>query len=230
MPERFQFPPALARLSAGIQAFRLLNYQREPNAMQELVEKGQSPEVLVIACSDSRVDPALITSAAPGELFMVRNVANLVPPYNPGGKLLGTSAAIEYAVRDLMVSHIIVLGHARCGGIQALIQAQAGNRPDRDFIGDWVEVAQHACDHYVHTPAVGVADPDGESDPIKRSALIERASVLGSLANLRTFPWLREREESGALCLWGWWFDLASGALWSTRQEDGAFAPVFDEA
>lgn len=228
MPERFEFPPALNRLSAGIQAFRLLNYQREPNPMRDLVEQGQSPEVLMIACSDSRVDPAMITNAAPGELFVVRNVANLVPPYNPTGKLLGTSAAIEFAVRDLNVGHVIVMGHARCGGIQALIRSQGGDRPDRDFLGDWVDLAQHACDHYVHTPAVGIPDPDAVTDPLERAALVERAAVLSSLANLRTFPWLREREEAGTLCLWGWWFDLSTGALWSTRQEDGAFAPVFE--
>jgi carbonic anhydrase len=197
--------------------------------MRELAEKGQSPAVLMISCSDSRVDPAILTDAAPGELFTIRNVANLVPPYQPGASLHGTGAAIEYAVRDLKVDHIVVLGHGHCGGMQALLNAADGVWPDRDFVGDWVAMALGACKHYVQ-------DEDTEGGlrevPIERLKahpdLVERASILGSLDNLMTYPWLAARVKAGNLVLHGLWFDLESGDLWATEPGRKQLLPIVD--
>jgi carbonic anhydrase len=225
--------PTLARLLSGIKGFQQRYYEKEPERMRDLVQLGQQPEVLLISCSDSRVDPALLTGAAPGDLFTVRNVANLVPPYRMDGKYDGARAAIEYAVRDLKVRHIVVLGHAHCGGIRALLGAVAGQKPPRDFIGDWVSIAMDACCHYVLNRLDG-ADGGGslgEADLEnlrEHQHLVERAAIRGSLANLATYPWLRERLDQGLLSLHGWWFDLETGDLWTTDAADASFLPVLD--
>jgi carbonic anhydrase len=251
--------PALAKLFEGIKGFKQRFYQQEPDRMRGLVEHGQRPEVLLIACSDSRVDPALLTGAAPGELFVLRNVANLVPPYqkmqawagymdvlkrdlaNPvpsyqqDGKYDGARAAIEYAVRDLEVRHIIVLGHAHCGGINALLSTVAGCKPPRDFIGDWVSIAMDACCNYILNPLSGDGDGQGQEtreidiDSLREHQhLVERAAIRGSLANLATYPWLKERLDAGQLSLHGWWFDLETGDLWTTDAGNTCFLPVLD--
>lgn len=227
--------PAIAKLLQGLQGFQQRFYQQQPQQMQQLVQAGQRPEVLLIACSDSRVDPALLTGAGPGELFVVRNVANLVPPYQLDGHYHGASSAIEYAVRDLAVKHIIVLGHAHCGGIKALLNTAAGERPPRDFISDWVSMAMDACCHYVSEQPAGLDAAMGgvlrEVD-IERLReypyLVERAAIQGSLDNLRTYPWLRERLDAGQLSLHGWWFDLETGDLWATNEDNSAFLPLLD--
>lgn len=198
--------PPIRRLVAGIRAFRARYYEARPERLRPLIEDGQSPQVLMIACADSRVDPALLMDAEPGELFVVRNVANLVPPYAPDAGLHGTSAAMEFAVRDLAVGHIIVLGHAGCGGIRALIE---GNHENREFIDDWVEVARVAAEFGGHDHAA-----------------VERAAISGSLQNLLTFPWIRERYASGALQIHGWWFDLEAGELWYTKVGGEGFKPL----
>ena len=126
------------RLIAGFKSFRQNYFEGRPEIYRDLVQHGQHPEVMVIACSDSRVNPSVITEAAPGQLFVVRNVANLVPPYTPDGHPHDTAAALEYAVRDLQVDHIVVLGHTHCGGIKRLCDG-ARNGPKREFIDDWVK-------------------------------------------------------------------------------------------
>lgn len=195
---------AIQRLISGIKSFRLEYYERRPERMQPLAIQGQRPKTLVIGCSDSRVDPALLTNAEPGELFVVRNVANLVPPFEPDGRHHGTSAALQFAVQDLEVSDIVIIGHSACGGIKALIDGAAGTGQPREFITPWVSIAARHCakligEHTDHTP-----------DP----ADCEKASIKGSLDNLMTFPFVRERVESGTLSIHGWWFELKEGQLW----------------
>lgn len=192
------------RLVAGFRGFHALYYEQRPERIRDLVESGQQPKVLMIACSDSRVDPAIVTNAEPGELFIVRNVANLVPPYAPDGNYHGTSAAVEYAVRDLKVEHIVVLGHSRCGGIRALMDAARGGEPRREFIGPWVSICEGACSH-------------DHSDEVERNA------VKISLNNLESFPWIRERMEKGSLTLHGWWFQIETGNLWELNRESGEY-------
>ena len=218
---------AIRRLMAGIKGFRARYYEKYPDSMRMLVEQGQKPEVLLIGCSDSRVDPALITQAEPGELFVVRNVANLVPPYQPDGHYHGTSAAIEYAVRVLEVGHVVVLGHAQCGGIRGLIGMQAGEQPPGDFIAPWVSIAQSACERYLAPNGSGENDRQAAAEWLRDSPhLVERAAVRGSVENLMTFPFIRERVEAGTLHLHGWWFDLDSGDLWAINSQTKMFEPV----
>lgn len=196
----------IAKLLDGFQSFRDTYFSETPQLFQTLSREGQKPGVLVIACSDSRVDPAILFNAAPGELFVVRNVANLVPPYQPDGQYHGTSAAIEFAVRDLEVSEILVLGHSSCGGIGALRDLARGHPENREFIGPWVAIAADACSAHADAREV------------------EQAAIRQSVANLRSFPWLAEREAAGKLALHGWWFDLEAGTLW--RLTETGFAPV----
>ncbi|AWK87106.1 carbonic anhydrase [Azospirillum thermophilum] len=216
---------AIRQLLAGIKGFRARYYERRPDSMRQLVTEGQHPEVLMIGCSDSRVDPALLTQAEPGELFVVRNVANLVPPYQPDGSYHGTSAAIEYAVKVLKVSHVIVLGHAQCGGIQGLIRLRTGQATDDDFVSPWVSIAGPACDPYIAGTSEEASQ--GDIDRLQQFPdVVERAAVRASVENLMTFPFVRERVEAGTLSLHGWWFDLETGDLWSIDPQTKIFLPV----
>lgn len=218
---------SIDHLVEGIQQFRANYFERNPEFMRHLVEAGQSPATLIISCSDSRVDPALLTGAKPGELFAVRNVANLVPPCAPDASLHGTGAAIEYAVRDLKVDHIIVLGHAHCGGIKAMLSAAGGEWPERDFIGDWVAMALGAAELYVEDAKAADGRSKVSLQRLKDNpALVERAAIAGSLNNLMTYPWIRERVEAGTLFLHGWWFDLDTGDLWKTEPGESRLLPV----
>jgi carbonic anhydrase len=203
-------------LVAGFKAFRVTNFEQRPALYEALVNNGQQPEVLMIACSDSRVDPALLLNAQPGELFVVRNVANLIPPYAPDDNYHGTSAALEFAVRDLKVGHIVVLGHSRCGGMDVLRKASLGERLDREFIAPWVSIAERACNCADHETLSG---PDG-------ARLVEQAALKVSLENLLTFPWVRERVEAGELQLHGWWFNLEKGQLWAAGNGDEPFVQL----
>lgn len=215
----------IRQLLAGIKGFRARYYERRPDSMRQLVTEGQHPEILMIGCSDSRVDPALLTQAEPGELFVVRNVANLVPPYQPDGNYHGTSAAIEYAVRVLKVAHVIVLGHAQCGGIQGLIRLRTGETLDDDFVSPWVSIAGAACDPYILRDGESVNAADAER-LLESPAKVERAAVRASVENLMTFPFVRERMEQGELSIHGWWFDLETGDLWAIDPDSKIFMPV----
>jgi len=219
MPNTARPSSAIDRLLAGVRAFRSAYYEQRPERLRPLVEAGQSPEVLVIACSDSRIDPALLTNAEPGELFVVRNVANLVPPYCADGTARGTSSAIEFAVRDLGVRHVIVLGHSGCGGIRALIDHNAGKPLGRDFIAPWVSMVAHVC-------AQIPRGPDFTRDPRKTARAIEQRAILASLDNLAGFPWLAERVTAKQLDVRGWWFDLETGELWEARTGTAKFARI----
>lgn len=200
------------QLIEGYRRFRGDTWAREKERFEALAASGQRPVALVIACADSRVDPQMIFGAGPGELFVVRNVANLVPPYSPDANYHGTSAALEFAVKGLEVPHIVVLGHAQCGGVQALL----GGVPDElgDFLENWVRIGAPA-----RRRAIACDDPE------ERQTRCEHEVVKVSLENLMTFPWVRERVEAGRLALHGCYFGVRSGRLLRLGA-DGDFAPV----
>ncbi|MGJ5177851.1 carbonic anhydrase [Bradyrhizobium oligotrophicum] len=191
------------RLLEGYRAFSANRLPTEQSRYLELSERGQSPEVMVIGCCDSRVSPEVIFDAGPGELFVVRNVANLVPPYEADGGVHGVSAALEYAVNVLRIKHIVVLGHAQCGGIRAFIDKIAPLSPGH-FIGRWMDM--------FIKPGEIVEQRDHESiqDFVVR---IEKAAVFRSLENLMTFPFVQEQVDAGALQLHGAYFGVAEGSL-----------------
>ena len=195
---------ALRRLTAGFDHFHNAYFETNHSLYDELVSEGQSPRVMVIGCSDSRIDPALLTEAQPGDLFVVRNVAALVPPYGPDDRPQGTSAAIEFGVRGLEVEHVIGLGHALCGGIRTLME-QGHGAPRFEFLSSWVEIAAAAREDV----AVAVTD----APPELRARMVEQAAVAISVRNLMQFPWIAERVAQGRLAVHGWYFDLARGEL-----------------
>lgn len=219
MPNLPAKSPAIGRLLAGLRAFRATYYEQRPEPLRKLVDSGQQPEVLVIACSDSRVDPAILTNAEPGDLFVVRNVANLVPPYVADGTSRGTSAAIEFAVRDLGVKHVIVLGHSRCGGISALLDGYGENDEGEGYIAPWVRIAAPARDEVLRRW------PDASREFKQRAC--ERAGVRTSLTNLMTFPFIRQRVEEGRLSLYGWYYDLENGELMQYDPDKDRFYDLY---
>jgi carbonic anhydrase len=202
------------QLIQGFRRFRERHFTQDDALYRQLVARGQTPRILVVACCDSRVDPAIVLDCAPGDLFVIRNVANLVPPSESHGGHHGTSAALEFGVRNLGVQHIVVLGHAHCGGIHALMQAGGGSNPD-SFIGDWMRLAESA--------RIGVEQDMPEASQEARQRNCEQRAILVSLDNLMTFPWVRERVEGGALFLHGWYFDIEHGQLLSYNAVRGAF-------
>lgn len=203
------------RLCEGYAAFRAGRYLAEHERYRRLAADGQKPEIMVIGCSDSRVPPEVIFDAVPGEIFVVRNVANLVPPYQPDGETHGTSAALEFAVLALKVRHVVVMGHGRCGGIRAALEAGADPLTPTDFIGKWVSVIAETADRVRcdHSIAPGL-----------RYTVLEHEAVKASLANLMSFPFVRARVAAGALHLHGAWFDVAEGQLHVLDPQSGAFA------
>lgn len=200
-------------LLAGFRRFQS-RYFRDDRELYDQLKSGQKPRILLIGCCDSRVDPAMLTDADPGDLFVVRNVANLVPPYQPDTAYHGVSAAIEYAVQVLEVEHVIILGHSQCGGIRGLMDVGAGKTVG-EFIGPWVSLAEPALQ------SVTERLPDA---PLERQAkACELETILLSLGNLLTFPWLKERVDAGTVALHGWYFDLATSELLCYQPEDGTF-------
>ena len=200
------------KLIAGYHRFRAQTWPQRRGLMEDLAVQGQQPRAMVIACADSRVDPAMIFDTAPGEMFVIRNVANLVPPYAPDGGAHATSAALEFGVRVLQVTDLIVLGHAMCGGVRALLQ---GTPPEtRDFLAPWINIARAAKDKVLHC-----------TDPEEAQDLCEHEVVKLALDNLMTFPWIAERVRSGALRLHGARFDIRNGVL-EVVDANGVFAPA----
>jgi len=187
----------------GFKRFRERSYAGENPQFQNLVQYGQTPSTLIIGCCDSRVDPALILDCAPGDLFVVRNVANLVPPSEDKGSFHGTSAALEFGVRNLKVQHIIVLGHAQCGGIRALLDG--GVSSEDSFIAEWMGIADGAREM--------IDERYSQADSATRLRACEQQAILVSLKNLMTFSWVREGVESNRLALHGWYFDIERGEL-----------------
>lgn len=200
------------RLLEGYRRFRRDGWPDRRRLFETLAEQGQHPRALVLCCADSRVDPAMIFDAGPGELFIVRNVANLVPSYAPDDRHHGTSAAIEFGVRALAVPDLMVMGHGLCGGVRALLE---GPPPEvSDFVATWIGLAAPARDR-----AMACADP------VERQRVGEFETVKLSLANLLSFPWIAERVASGALRLHGAHFDIRFGAL-RLLGSDGNFEAV----
>ncbi len=204
------------RLIDGYDAFTAGRLQSEQSRYRELAERGQTPEIMVIGCCDSRVSPEVIFDARPGELFVVRNVANLVPPYEQDGKYHGVSAALEFGVGVLKVKHIVVLGHAHCGGVRAYAEDAEPISPG-DFIGRWMSLMEPAA------AKVGERGSLSRADYLER---MEKASIVNTLDNLMTFPRLRKLIERGAVTVHGAYFGVAKGELSVLDRETGEFRPV----
>ncbi|MHB8623273.1 MAG: carbonic anhydrase [Sulfuricaulis sp.] len=202
----------------GFQRFRTRYFGAERQLFHRLARDGQSPRVMVVACCDSRVDPAILTDCDPGDLFVVRNVANLVPPCETGGQYHGTSAALEFAVRLLKVKHIIVFGHARCGGIRALVGDVPGTAPTTQFVMSWMSIAAEARLETLNAGSV--------LDPEEQARDCEQAGIRISLRNLMTFQFVRQAVDSGQLAIHGWYFDLENGELLVYQPQLGKFQPV----
>jgi carbonic anhydrase len=208
----------LTRLIEGYRRFREKDWARERERWAELAE-GQSPKVMILACADSRSDPAQIFDAHPGEMFVVRNIAALAPPYETSRGYHGVSSALEFAVTQLDVGEILVMGHGLCGGCAAALTGQFDDVPPGEghFIGDWVRMLNEARDTV-----------RSRHDQLDREAFLdmEREAVKVSLANLRTFPWIAAREEAGALKLHGAHFSIAEGRLYVLDEAEADFRPV----
>ena len=205
------------QLAQGFLRFREQHFVHNDALYRQLVEQGQAPDTLVVACCDARVDPSLVLDCAPGDLFVIRNVANLVPPSETLSGHHGTSAALEFGVRHLRVRHIIVLGHAHCGGIRALVETGGASNPD-SFIDDWMHLAESA--------RAGIQQEMPEASMETRARACEQRAIMVSLRNLMTFPWVRERVENGALTLHGWYFDIEHGQLLRYNPVTSAFEPL----
>lgn len=197
-----QFPQSLL---AGYRNFMDGRYSDERQRYRVLAENGQKPQTLVIACCDSRSAPETIFDSGPGELFVMRNVANLVPPYEPDGTFHATSAALEFAVQSLRVKDIVIMGHGRCGGITAALDLDAEPLSPGDFIGKWMGMLK---------PAAEQIQSNDIMTPGERQTALERISIRNSIDNLRTFPYVKEQEDAGKLQIHGAWFDISTGELW----------------
>lgn len=197
-----RFPTSLLN---GYRNFMSGRYVDERERYRVLADQGQKPHTLVVACCDSRAAPETIFDAGPGELFVVRNVANMVPPYEPDGQYHSTSAALEFAVQALRVKDIIVMGHGRCGGIRAALDPNAEPLSPGDFIGKWMGLVSTAAEQIQGNSVMTATE---------RQTALERISIRNSIANLRTFPCVKILEERGKLQIHGAWFDIANGELW----------------
>jgi carbonic anhydrase len=210
--------PHLTQLIEGYHRFRANDWARERRRWSELAE-GQNPRIMVLSCADSRVDPAHVFDVRPGEIFVVRNIAALAPPYETSVGYHGVSAALEFAVTQLKVSEILVMGHGLCGGCQAALTGQFDNtEPGKGhFIADWVRMLSGARD-----------EVRARHSNLDRNAFLdmEREAVKVSLANLRTFPWIAEREHAGELKLHGAHFSIAEGRLYILDEAERDFRPV----
>ncbi len=205
----------MEKLLAGYRRFRASGWPGQRRLFESLASDGQRPQALVVGCVDSRVDPGVIFDAAPGQMLTVRNVANLVPPYAPDVAYHGTSAALEFGVRVLGVSHLVVLGHGLCGGVRALLEGAPENA--RDFVGPWMSMAESARVRAMRCAAQS-----------ERQQLAEQEVIKISLANLMTFPWIAESVAAGTLALHGTWFCIGTGTL-AILQPDGSFVPTLPD-
>jgi len=211
--------PEFAELLKGYRRFREVTYPRQRERFDRSVVEGQHPRLMIIGCSDSRVDPAQIFDVDPGEIFVVRNVAALVPPCEPTPGQHGVSAAVEFAVQRLEVAQIVVMGHGRCGGCKAALDRSFADADPGSggFLAGWIELLDE--------PRNAVVTAHGTSGMLAERAM-EFAAIRQSLTNLRTFPWLAQKEEAGMLKLRGAHFSIAEGRLYSLDEENGAFELV----
>lgn len=206
------------KLTAGFKEFRDDGFEHKRATYEALVDQGQKPNVALIACSDSRVDPAMVLQADPGDLFVVRNVANLVPPYERDGVYHGTSAALEYAVQHIGVEHLVVFGHAHCGGIRSLFVEPGEEGEGNQFVPPWMSLVRSA---YLRVQGTM---PNASDD--EKARYCEQSAVLVSLENLMTFPCIRERVGDGRLHLHGWYIDIRSCSLHIYDPVEQRFEPV----
>lgn len=210
--------PEFAELLKGYRRFRKETYPRQRDRFEQTIKEGQHPKLMIIGCSDSRVDPAQIFDVDPGEIFVVRNVAALVPPFEISPGQHGVSAAVEFAVQMLKVRQILVMGHGRCGGCQAALtqDLHRADPGDGGFIASWVKLLDEARE-----PVARKYGTTGR----KAEMAMEFAAIRQSLANLRTFPWVAEKEQSGSLKLRGAHFSIREGVLYSLDEDTGEFLP-----
>ena len=206
--------PEFNALLAGYRRFRSNGYVDQKARFDTLASDGQAPPVMIISCCDSRVDPATVFDTVPGQVFALRNVANLVPPYETGGGLHGASAAIEFGVLGLGVKHIVVLGHGQCGGIRAALEGGDLCAEGPSFVDDWMTIVSEARDRVL-------SGCDGD-----RQLALEQEAIKVSLANLRTFPFIAERETAGQIKLHGAWFAIVSGEMHVLDEGSGIFQPA----
>lgn len=202
------------KLLQGYGRFMTGRYSEESARYRSLAEIGQTPKTLIIACCDSRAAPETVFNAGPGELFVVRNVANLVPPYAPDGEYHSTSAALEYAVQSLRVREIVVMGHGRCGGIAAALDPSDEPLSPGDFIGRWMGLLD---------PVVAEIQNSTVLTSSERQTALERISIRNSISNLRTFPCIKILEDRKKLTVHGAWFDISTGELWIMDAKTGDF-------
>lgn len=220
---KVEFPKTLA---SGYEDFRNGRLKAERMRYEALAELGQRPETMIISCCDSRAAPETIFNAAPGELFVVRNVANLVPPYSPDGQHHSTSAALEFAVQALKVKNVVVMGHGRCGGVQAFLAGHEGVLETSplspgDFIGKWMSLLE---------PAVGKMQCEDGDDFAQRRRALEEAGIRQSIENLATFPCVQTKQERGTINLYGAWFDISSGELFVLDPANDVFVPYSESS
>jgi carbonic anhydrase len=200
----------------GFQRFQTKYFDGESKLYDKL-SSGQKPTTLLIGCCDSRVDPALLLDCDPGDIFVIRNVANLVPPCNEAGNQQGVSAAIQYAIEALNVKRVIIMGHEKCGGIRALMQGHTPS-PSLDFIGRWMKIVEPVKQQVLHQLTSCSSD--------EQNRACELGAIILSLNNLRSFPWVAEREARGELALHGWYFDMSNGALLAYSERSDTFLPM----
>lgn len=207
----------IKQLVDGFHNFRNKYFVKNTELFEQFNKVGQSPKTLIIGCSDSRVDPALLTQAKPGDIFVIRNVANLVPPYEKGGGFHGVSSAIEFAVKNLRVENIIVLGHEQCGGINALLTGSHDNNSE-SFISSWVKIAAEAKAEVLK---------EIPNAPLKEQLQsCTKKAVLISMENLMSFPFIQERMKAHDLKIYGWFFDLEMGRLLEFNYEQRKFVEI----
>ena len=203
----------------GYREFRHEYLGKPFNAYRKWAAKGQSPKIMIIACSDSRINPAILTHAGLGDIFMVNNVANIVPPYKEGKNTHhSTSSAIEYAVNHMEVSHIIIMGHSGCGGIQALLNGTKKEEDEYSFIEPWMNIVTAAKE--------SVLQEMGNSSPEEQSCACEKKSILISLKNLESFPFVKRALNNQKLTLHAWYFDIAEAALYEHSNSSKEFEVI----
>jgi carbonic anhydrase len=226
------------RFLDGYRSFIYGTYRHRSERYRDLASSGQKPEALVIACCDSRAAPENVFDTGPGEIFVLRNVANLVPPYNAEGRYRSSVAAIEFAVVSLGVRNIIVMGHGRCGGVAAALDDRRSMLDEGDAIGHWIGLLDPAIEAVAggdganpirHVHIDGDAGHHTQDDALDRETAVECMSVRKSIDNLRTFPYIRQREDKGDLTLHGAWFDISEGVLWVYDPDAGSFTPAISE-
>ena len=202
------------KLLEGNKQFRKKYFKANSALFDGLVQNGQKPKTMIVGCSDSRVDPAMILDCQPGELFVIRSMANLVPPCEDNNAYHGTSATLEFGTSFLQVEHIIIFGHTQCGGIQALFESD-GKISDKDpynFIAKWMEIALPAYHKVMQEHA--------DATLAEKVVLCEQYALINSLNNLHSFPWVQERIAQGTLQVHAWYFELATGVVHAYDQEN----------